>query len=195
MRATDGDRFKIVNRRTGQTLTEMTRPQVYREAHTRAVYLHGGLEYLVEELDLVGHRAVVVPVDQGFYTQPDVRTQVVLGPLDEVLDVVHLQVVGLLLALVLLFPGVAPRHQRAKSLEDGSAQLVELLELLLRVVVLPLERLVLERAPEELDRLLVDLLPAEGTPDRAHVLLDELVGRVGRAARLPARLPAGLLLG
>ncbi len=76
LRSTDGDRFKVVNRKTGQTLTEMTRPQVYREAHTRAVYLHGGEEYLVEELDLVGHRAVVVPVEQGFYTQPDVRTTI-----------------------------------------------------------------------------------------------------------------------
>lgn len=76
LRNTDGDRFKVVNRMTGETLTEMTRPQVYREAHTRAIYLHDGGEYLVEELDLVGHRAVVVPVDQGFYTQPDVRTHI-----------------------------------------------------------------------------------------------------------------------
>ena len=76
LRDSDGDRFKIVDRVSGSTLTEMTRPQVYREAHTRAVYLHGGQEYLVEELDLVGHRAVVVPVQQNFYTQPDVRTHI-----------------------------------------------------------------------------------------------------------------------
>ncbi|HBP17942.1 MAG TPA: DEAD/DEAH box helicase, partial [Planctomycetes bacterium] len=76
LRDSDGDRFKIVDRASGVTLTEMTRPQVYREAHTRAIYLHGGQEYLVEELDLVGHRAVVVPVEQNFYTQPDVRTHI-----------------------------------------------------------------------------------------------------------------------
>jgi DEAD/DEAH box helicase domain-containing protein len=76
LRSTDGDRFKVVDRDSQRVLTEMTRPQVYREAHTRAVYLHGGEEYLVEELDLMGHRAVVVPVEQNFYTQPDVRTHI-----------------------------------------------------------------------------------------------------------------------
>jgi len=76
LRNTDGDRFKIVNRQTGDTLTEMTRPQVYREGHTRAVYLHDGRQYQVEKLDLVGHVATVVPVQQNFYTQPDVRTQI-----------------------------------------------------------------------------------------------------------------------
>lgn len=70
------DRFKIVNRDTGMTITEMDRPQVYREAHTRAVYLHDGIQYQVETLDLVAHVATVVPVEQNFYTQPDVRTNI-----------------------------------------------------------------------------------------------------------------------
>ena len=76
MRGGDPDRFKVVNRLDGVTLTEMTRPQVYREAHTRAIYLHDGQEYLVEELDLVGHLVTVVPVDVNYYTQPDVRTNI-----------------------------------------------------------------------------------------------------------------------
>ena len=67
------DRFKLVDRRTGTTITEMSRPQVYREAHTRAVYLHDGVQYQVEELDLVQHVAHVTEVEQNFYTQPDVR--------------------------------------------------------------------------------------------------------------------------
>jgi DEAD/DEAH box helicase domain-containing protein len=76
LRNIDVDRFKIVNRDTGRTITEMDRPQVYREAHTRAVYLHDGVQYQVEALDLVGHVATVVPVEQNFYTQPDVRTHI-----------------------------------------------------------------------------------------------------------------------
>ncbi len=76
LRNIHNDRFKIVNRTTGKTLTEMTRPQVYREAHTRAVYLHDGVEYQVEELDLVQHVATVTEVEQNFYTQPDVRTTI-----------------------------------------------------------------------------------------------------------------------
>ena len=76
LRNVDGDRFKIVNRMTGATITEMDRPQVYREAHTRAVYLHDGIQYQIEALDLVAHVATVVEVQQNFYTQPDVRTAI-----------------------------------------------------------------------------------------------------------------------
>lgn len=76
LRNVDKDRFKLVNRNTGMTLTEMDRPQVYREAHPRAVYLHDGVQYLVEALDLVNHAVTVVEVEQNFYTQPDVRTQI-----------------------------------------------------------------------------------------------------------------------
>ena len=74
LRNLHNDRFKVVNRATGTTLTEMSRPQVYREAHTRAVYLHDGVQYQVEALDLVQHVATVTEVEQNFYTQPDVRT-------------------------------------------------------------------------------------------------------------------------
>jgi DEAD/DEAH box helicase domain-containing protein len=70
------DRFKIVNRDSGVTITEMCRPQVYREAHTRAVYLHDGVQYQVEKLDLTQHVATVTEVEQNFYTQPDVRTAI-----------------------------------------------------------------------------------------------------------------------
>jgi DEAD/DEAH box helicase domain-containing protein len=76
LRNIHNDRFKVVNRDTGTTLTEMSRPQVYREAHTRAVYLHDGVQYQVEALDLVQHVATVTEVDQNFYTQPDVRTAI-----------------------------------------------------------------------------------------------------------------------
>ncbi|HRI53942.1 MAG TPA: DEAD/DEAH box helicase, partial [Pseudomonadota bacterium] len=74
LRNIHNDRFKVVNRNSGTTLTEMSRPQVYREAHPRAVYLHDGTEYQVETLDLVQHVALVTEVEQNFYTQPDVRT-------------------------------------------------------------------------------------------------------------------------
>ncbi len=76
LRNLHNDRFKVVNRATGTTLTEMSRPQVYREAHTRAVYLHDGVQYQVEALDLVQHVAAVTEVEQNFYTQPDVRTAI-----------------------------------------------------------------------------------------------------------------------
>ena len=76
LRNIHNDRFKLVNKHSGCTVTEMSRPQVYREAHTRAVYLHDGVEYQIESLDLVQHVATVVEVEQNFYTQPDVRTAI-----------------------------------------------------------------------------------------------------------------------
>lgn len=76
LRNMDRDRFKIVNVESGETLTEMDRPQTYHEAHWRAVYLHDGMQYMVDELDLVGHVAKVRPVDQNYYTEPDVRTSI-----------------------------------------------------------------------------------------------------------------------
>jgi len=76
LRNIHNDRFKVVNRITGTTITEMSRPQVYREAHPRAVYLHDGTQYQVESLDLIQHVATVTEVEQNFYTQPDVRTAI-----------------------------------------------------------------------------------------------------------------------
>lgn len=76
LRTVDDARFKIVEKTEGRTLTEMDRPQTYHEAHPRAVYLHDGQEYLVEHLDLTKRVATVTPVDQDFYTEPDVRTKI-----------------------------------------------------------------------------------------------------------------------
>lgn len=76
LRNVDRDRFKLVNRGSGRTITEMDRHQVYREAHPRAVYLHDGIQYQVEALDLVAHVATVTEVSQNFYTQPDDRTHI-----------------------------------------------------------------------------------------------------------------------
>lgn len=76
LRNVHNDRFKIVDRDTGTTITEMSRPQVYREAHPRAIYLHDGVQYQVLALDLVQHVATVAEVEQNFYTQPDVRATI-----------------------------------------------------------------------------------------------------------------------
>ncbi|HUQ06551.1 MAG TPA: DEAD/DEAH box helicase [Kofleriaceae bacterium] len=76
LRNVHADRFKVVDRVAETTITEMSRPQVYREAHPRAIYLHDGVQYQVEALDLVQHVATVVEVEQNFYTQPDVRSAI-----------------------------------------------------------------------------------------------------------------------
>ncbi len=76
LRNIDRERFKIVDRTTGRTVSEMDRPQTFREAFPRAVYLHDGAQYLVEDLDMVGHVATVRPVDQNYYTVADVRTTI-----------------------------------------------------------------------------------------------------------------------
>ncbi len=76
LRNIHNDRFKIVDQQTGTTITEMSRPQVYREGHPRAIYLHDGVQYQVLALDLLQHVATVAEVEQNFYTQPDVRSAI-----------------------------------------------------------------------------------------------------------------------
>ncbi|HEX2253833.1 MAG TPA: DEAD/DEAH box helicase [Thermoanaerobaculia bacterium] len=63
-----GATFRIVHgRRTVGTIDSV---RVLHECHPGAVYLHGGRQYLVAELDLERHQVVVERVDLDYFTQP-----------------------------------------------------------------------------------------------------------------------------
>jgi len=55
----------------------------FRVVHPGAVYLHEGAAYLVTKLDLDARRALVVPHDADYYTEPLVSSQVVPGIAEE----------------------------------------------------------------------------------------------------------------
>jgi DEAD/DEAH box helicase domain-containing protein len=69
LRSASADSFTIVDATTGTVLGIAERERAYSTVHEGAVYLHMGEQWLVQELDLVGRRAVVVPHTADWYTQ------------------------------------------------------------------------------------------------------------------------------
>lgn len=70
------DIYKIINKQNGVMLTEMDEYQAFHEVYPKAIYIHDGLQYLVEKLDLVNRIAEVVPVDMNYFTVPFTDTAV-----------------------------------------------------------------------------------------------------------------------
>ncbi|TDT57303.1 DEAD/DEAH box helicase [Fonticella tunisiensis] len=70
------DIYKVVNKQNGEMLTEMDEYQAFHEVYPKAIYIHDGMQYLVERLDLVNRIAEVVPVDMNYFTVPFTETAV-----------------------------------------------------------------------------------------------------------------------
>ena len=49
---------------------EVDLPSAMWMVHPRAVYLHEGQQYFVQELDLEKHAAILIPVSLDYYTEP-----------------------------------------------------------------------------------------------------------------------------
>jgi DEAD/DEAH box helicase domain-containing protein len=69
LRSGDTEAVAVVERDTGSLLGLVERERAYSTVHQGAVYLHLGEQYLVEELDLDGRVALVVPAGVDWYTQ------------------------------------------------------------------------------------------------------------------------------
>jgi DEAD/DEAH box helicase domain-containing protein len=65
-----GDGFVIVDAPRGVTIGTIDGVRVLHECHPGAVYQHAGRQYLVEELDHDGRRALVVPAAVDYFTTP-----------------------------------------------------------------------------------------------------------------------------
>ncbi|MBM7572752.1 DEAD/DEAH box helicase [Aquibacillus albus] len=68
LRNMDKERYKLVNKIDATVLTEMDELQAYKEIHQGAIYLHDGLLYQVENLDVENRVAYAVPMDANYYT-------------------------------------------------------------------------------------------------------------------------------
>jgi DEAD/DEAH box helicase domain-containing protein len=83
LRSASIDSFAIVDTSSGEVLgfTEATR--AHTTVHQGAIYMHLGRSYEVHELDLERRRALVVPFDGDWYTQPKRETDTAIErPLD-----------------------------------------------------------------------------------------------------------------
>jgi DEAD/DEAH box helicase domain-containing protein len=59
-------------------LTEMDEYQAFHEVYPKAIYIHDGMQFLVEKLDLINRIAEVVPVDMNYFTVPFSETAVTI---------------------------------------------------------------------------------------------------------------------
>lgn len=76
LRNINNNTYKVLNKANGTIITEMDEPQAFHEVYPKAIYIHDGMQYLVENLDLVNRIATVVPVDMNYFTVPFVETEV-----------------------------------------------------------------------------------------------------------------------
>lgn len=76
LRNISSDIFKVINKQNGMMLTEMDEYQAYHEVYPKAIYIHDGMQFLVERLDLINRIAEVVPVDMNYFTVPFSETAV-----------------------------------------------------------------------------------------------------------------------
>lgn len=78
LRNISSDIYKVINKQNGTMLTEMDEYQAFHEVYPKAVYIHDGMQFLVEKLDLVNRIAEVVPVDMNYFTVPFSETAVTI---------------------------------------------------------------------------------------------------------------------
>jgi DEAD/DEAH box helicase domain-containing protein len=76
LRNMDKERYKLVNRINASVLTEMDELQAFREVHKGAIYLHDGLLYQVENLNIENRIAEAIPINANYYTVPNNLTLV-----------------------------------------------------------------------------------------------------------------------
>lgn len=76
LRNIDNGRYKLMNRETGEQITEMDELQAYREIHKDAVYMHGGAQYQVTHMDTETRTSYAVPFVGNYYTVPGGNTEI-----------------------------------------------------------------------------------------------------------------------
>ena len=70
MRNIDQNKYQLINKENGKTITEMDEGQAFREIHKGAVYMHDGEFYEVTELNLESKIATALPFYGNYYTVP-----------------------------------------------------------------------------------------------------------------------------
>jgi DEAD/DEAH box helicase domain-containing protein len=75
LRSASPDSFTVVDIEAGELLGFVESERAFSTVHPGAVYLHLGEPYEVEELDISGRRALVMPAQGDWYTQPKIETE------------------------------------------------------------------------------------------------------------------------
>ncbi|MDE2688526.1 MAG: DEAD/DEAH box helicase [Chloroflexota bacterium] len=78
IRASDNDRFNLINTDNGRKIEETSRLYALRELYPGAVYAHKGQTYRVVNFDESAQEAHLSYLDQRIYTQADIQTTITL---------------------------------------------------------------------------------------------------------------------
>ena len=76
LRNIDKIRYQVINQENEAVITEMDELQAFNEVHKGAIYLHEGMQYIVEKLDLDNRIALLNPIHADYYTVSDERTKI-----------------------------------------------------------------------------------------------------------------------
>ncbi|RCV13919.1 hypothetical protein SETIT_2G385100v2 [Setaria italica] len=80
IRAIEHDKYKVINKLNNRLLEEIEESKAFFQVYEGAVYMHQGVSYLVEELDLSSRTAFCRKVDLKYYTKTRDYTDInVLG--------------------------------------------------------------------------------------------------------------------
>jgi DEAD/DEAH box helicase domain-containing protein len=83
LRSSSVDVFSLIDVASGEMIGTLEAARAFSTAHQGAVYLHLGRAYEVQELDLVGRRALLAPFDGDWFTQPKRETNTAIERLIE----------------------------------------------------------------------------------------------------------------
>jgi DEAD/DEAH box helicase domain-containing protein len=75
LRSASPDSFTVLEVEAGEILGFVEAERAFSTVHPGAIYLHLGVPYEVEELDITGRRALVIPAQGDWYTQPKIETE------------------------------------------------------------------------------------------------------------------------
>ncbi|WP_308188321.1 DEAD/DEAH box helicase [Nocardioides sp. R-C-SC26] len=78
IRSAGGRRFDLVESETGRVVGHVDAGRAHGTAHTGAVYVHRGETWIVDELDLDDHVAVITRRDPGYTTSTRERTDITI---------------------------------------------------------------------------------------------------------------------
>lgn len=76
LRNIDNGRYKLIQQETHEVVTEMDELQAFREIHTGAVYMHGGVSYQVIRMERESRTCYALPFSGNYYTVPGGNTNV-----------------------------------------------------------------------------------------------------------------------
>ncbi|MDE7224380.1 MAG: DUF1998 domain-containing protein, partial [Acetatifactor sp.] len=76
LRNIDNGRYKLIQQESHEVITEMDELQAFRELHTGAVYMHGGVSYQVVRMEQESRTCYAAPFQGNYYTMPGGNTNI-----------------------------------------------------------------------------------------------------------------------